>query len=114
MRGLAEWDRHDEEPMPLNFVPDAYIVDHEAKEIILFEVGDWRLATHDKEARLGDFWFWWDAAAPDWTVRCFAVNRFGRFTHEMDLSGFYLDLLAEHSPRFIEAIMGRSQEKGGS
>jgi hypothetical protein len=107
----GEWD--DEDPIPTDIRPDAYLIDRDAKELILFEVGDWRLATHDKEYRLGMFWFWWDTYAPDWEVRCFAINRFGRFTHEMSLCGFYLDTLAEHSPRFREALEGRSTARGG-
>jgi hypothetical protein len=106
-----EW--YDEDTVPVDIRPDAYLIDRETKTITLFEVGDWRLATHDKEARLGWFWFWWDSYAPEWTLRCFAINRFGRFTHEMDLCGFYLDIIAEHAPRFRGALEGRSNARGG-
>lgn len=114
VKGLVshEWD--DDDPMPLDIRPDAYLIDADQKELTLFEVGDWRLATHDKERRLGWFWFWWDSYCPEWTVRCFAINRFGRLTHEMDLGGFYLDSLAEHSPRFTDALAERSAARGGS
>jgi hypothetical protein len=114
MRALALTDWQDIDPMPLDIVPDAYLVDTDAQELTLFEVGDWRLMTHDKEARLGAFWFWWDTYVPDWSVRCIAINRFGRVTHEIDLAGLYLDTVAAFAPRFQEALAGRSNEKGGS
>lgn len=112
MRALAAELGIDEE-MPLNIRPDAFKVDRENEVLTLFEVGDWRLASHDKELRLGDFWYWWDDLADDWTVKCLAVNRFGRVTHEMDLCGFYLDGLSAHMPRYREILRERSTATGG-
>ena len=89
----------DEDDMPrLDIVPDAYLINHAAREVILYEVENYRLMTHDKEARLAGFWFSWDCADADWSVRCLAFNRFGRFTHEINLLGFWQDSLEQYRP----------------
>lgn len=97
----------DEVP-PTDFIPDAYLIDRDLKQLVLFEVGDWRLATHAKEAALGQFWFMWDSCAPnDWALGCLALDRFGMVTHEMDLCKFFVGTLAEHSPRFASLVAER-------
>ena len=97
----------DEVP-PMDFVPDAYLIDRDLKQLVLFEVGDWRLATHAKEAALGRFWFMWDSCVPDdWALGCLAVDRFGMVAHEMDLCRFYVGTLAEFAPRFADLLAER-------
>lgn len=112
VRALVAGNEYADE-LSLDIRPDAYLIDSAAKELTLYEVGDWRLNTHDKEVRLGEFWFWWDSYEPDWTVRCYALNRFGRMTHEIDLGGCFLDSIAQHSPRFADTLEGRSEARGG-
>jgi hypothetical protein len=107
----AEIGGEPDELPPIHFMPDAYLIDRDLKELVLFEVGDWRLATQAKEAALGQFWLMWDSCVPDgWAVGCIALDRFGMFSHEMDLCSFFVGTLAEFSPKYAGLMTERSQE----
>lgn len=80
----------DEEEIPRSdFRPDAYLIDHVAKEVVLFEVEITSFMTERKCAQLGYYWFEWDAEdAHDWLPVLITVDRHGARTRH-DLCDFY-------------------------
>ena len=68
------------------FQPDAYRIDRQASEILLYEVEVTSLVTPDKMKLIAAFWEWWEASGDhDWMPRLFLVNRYGH-QGEVDLS----------------------------
>lgn len=60
------------------FLPDAYVLDRQECEIVIYEVEVRGTLSPDKLTLLGRFWDWWDASGEhDWLPRLILVNRFG-------------------------------------
>lgn len=60
------------------FLPDAYLIDRENCEIVLYEVEVTGRLTDCKLRNLGNFWAWWDGSGEhDWLPRLILVDRFG-------------------------------------
>ncbi len=71
------------------FVPDAFHIDREARQLVLFEVEVSHGITDEKYRRLGEFWCDWDdEAGNDWLPVLVIVDRFGN-RDPRDLGRFY-------------------------
>lgn len=90
----------DDGPPQMPFLPDAYRIDRESEELILYEVEDSNPISPQKLAALGEFWFDWDCEGQhDWLPRLVTVDRYGRETGEIDMMGLYYAIdLDEVSP----------------
>jgi len=89
------------------FLPDAYKIDREAQEIIIYEVEDSHPIPPHKLDRYAWFWFCWDAeGAHEWLPRLFTVDRYGRLTGEINLCAAYYAFLDNHRPAFSPAPAG--------
>lgn len=68
------------------FLPDAYLIDRDECEILMFEVEHYGRLSEAKLRDLGAFWDWWDGSGEhDWLPRLFLVDRFGN-RNELDLA----------------------------
>lgn len=78
-----------EEAPRATFRPDAYLIDEEAKELLLFEVEVTSFLSDTKCAALGYYWFEWDADdSHDWLPVLITVDRHGTRAQQ-SLSDFY-------------------------
>jgi hypothetical protein len=80
----------DQEEFPANaFLPDAYLFDHEAQEIRLFEVEISCPLTPAKMDAYGWLYFCWESeGSVDWLPRLFVVDRYGH-RNELSMSELY-------------------------
>lgn len=90
------------EPVRHPFLPDAYRIDREAQEILVYEVEDTCPISPEKLLRLAYWWFQWDADDEhEWLPRVFVVDRYGNVGTEIDLMAAYyagLDTFRLHPP----------------
>ena len=79
------------------FLPDAYKIDRDAQEILIYEVEDSHPLPPRKLDRYSWFWFCWEAEdRHEWLPRLFTVDRYGRATGEIDLCATYYAFLDSH------------------
>ncbi|GAA4015434.1 hypothetical protein GCM10022280_12720 [Sphingomonas swuensis] len=80
----------------LSFLPDAFLVDRERRELLLYEVEDTSALKPAKKALYGAFWFAWDSEdLHDWLPRLFVCSTTGRVSYEVPLSALYYDWIDE-------------------
>jgi len=93
---VAELDG-DEECLVDGFLPDAYKIDRDAQEILIYEVEDSHPLPPNKLRLYSWFWFCWEAEGHhEWLPRLFTVDRYGRATGEIDLCAAYYAFLDNH------------------
>jgi hypothetical protein len=101
--GYEETDGEDWEPSfsrHLGFIPDAFRVDPAARTVALLEVEDTSVINKDKLNRIVDFWYGLDCES--WFCEVHIYNVFlSKMTilTDADLTGFYLDSIAEEGAR---------------
>ena len=92
----ADADYRDDFP-PCRFVPDAYRIDHEAQDILIYEVEDTNPISPRKLEELAEYWFWWESEGQhDWMPRLFVVDRYGASRLEIDLQQVWYACLDNH------------------
>lgn len=76
------------------FIPDAFKIDREASEILIYEVVHYSDLTPAKLRSVAELWMDWDdEAGHDWSVRLF-VQRIGEPMFEVDLCQAFHGLAA--------------------
>ncbi|WP_324807258.1 hypothetical protein SH584_11590 [Sphingomonas sp. LY29] len=98
MKPLFEREGIYPENVPLGeFIPDAYLLDEEAKEIRIYEVEVTNALSNFKIQSLGMFWFYMDCEMTKWMPRLYVVDRYGAMT-ELCMLKCYRQVLAHHAP----------------
>lgn len=91
-------DEYEFEPMPVgDFRPDAFLVDRQAQEVVLYEVEDTHALTPVKLDAIVFLWLWFDSDGSDWILRLFPVDRYGNVGQELDLQGYYHAMMPERA-----------------
>lgn len=73
-----------------SFLPDAYRIDRENCDLLIYEVEDSHPIPVDKLEMYADMWFDWDCEGHhDWLPRLFTIDRYGRATGEIDLGDLH-------------------------
>lgn len=76
-----------------SFLPDAYMIDHENKAIVIYEVEVTSYLSPHKLDCYAWFWFCWDSEDEhEWRPRLFVVDRYFH-KNELDLCDLYLNRL---------------------
>lgn len=86
----------------MHWIPDAHMIDHDRRKLVIFEVEDrWAIPRY-KRAEMGEFWEVWEwmSFEGDWLPEFHIVNRFGAITHQL-----------EGSDLFVEAMMQAAYDK---
>jgi len=85
-----------DEMLPIDFVPDAYRIDREAEEILIYEVEFSHPVTEHKLRQYGMLWFDWDAEGQhEWLPRLFIIDRLGQ--REIPMRELYYRVLEAHA-----------------
>lgn len=86
----------DEDDRPIiDFRLDAYMIDEEAGEIIMFEVEDTHFIDPDKLRGLTYFWFDADGMSEEVFARLVTVDRYGRREGDIDLCALFYAFVPE-------------------
>jgi len=67
-------------------VPDAFLVDEKAKEVVVYEIEDTHRLTPEKLDLIIDYLYSVDEFG--WSLRCVVMDRYGGHRQELDLDAF--------------------------